>query len=78
MTLYHLGYFQSAREYATRGVQIWRSEGGSFPVEDVETSAICCLVYQAVVELVFGEIVSSKETLLEAIALAKELMIRTD
>jgi len=73
MTLYHLGYFQSAREYATRGVQIWRSGGGSSPVEDVETSAICCLVYQAVLELFFGEIASSKATLAEAIALAKEL-----
>ena len=29
MTLFHLGYFESAREYAIRGVQIWRSGGGS-------------------------------------------------
>ena len=73
MTLYHLGHFQSAREYATRGFQIWRSGGGSSPVEDVKTSAMCCLVYRAVLELFFGEIASSKASLAEAIALAKEL-----
>jgi serine/threonine protein kinase len=72
MTLYHLGHFQSAREYATRGFQIWRSGGGSSPVEDVETSAMCCLVYRAVLELFFGEIASSKASLAEAIALVDD------
>ena len=37
-TLYHLGDFQTAREYAVRGVQIWRSGAVLSPVEDVETA----------------------------------------
>jgi hypothetical protein len=41
-TLYHLGDFQAAREYATRGVQIWHSGGVLSPVEHVETAPVCC------------------------------------
>ena len=33
VTLYHLGDFESARQYAIRGVQIWRSGGVHSPVE---------------------------------------------
>src|SRR6202008_560026 len=39
----NLSDFQAAREYAMRGVQIWRSGAAAFPVEDVETAAACCL-----------------------------------
>jgi serine/threonine protein kinase len=72
-TLYHLGDFQVAREYAMRGVQIWRSRAAAFAVEDVETAAACCLCYDAVLVWHFGEIASCQAKIAEAIALAKEL-----
>jgi predicted ATPase len=72
-TLYHLGDFQAAREYAMRGVQIWRSGAVPSPVEDVETAAVCCLCYDAVLDWHFGEIASCQATISEAIALAKEV-----
>jgi predicted ATPase len=72
-TLFHLGHFQAAREYALRGVQIWRSGGVLSPVEDVETAAVCCLNYEAVLDWYFGEIASSQAKIAEAIALAKRL-----
>ena len=72
-TLYHLGDFQAAREYAMRGVQIWRSGAAASPVEDVETAATCCLCYDAVLDWHFGEIASCQAKIAEAIALAKKL-----
>jgi predicted ATPase len=72
-TLYHFGDFQAAREYAARGVQIWRSGAVLSSVEDVETAAVCCLCYEAVLDWHFGEIASCQRTMAEAIALAKEL-----
>ena len=36
VTLYYLGDFESARQYAMRGVQIWRSGGVQSPVEEVD------------------------------------------
>src|SRR5262249_36542295 len=35
VTLYYRGDFESAREYALRGIQIWRSGGVQSPVEEV-------------------------------------------
>ena len=35
-TLYYLGDFEAARQYAMRGVQIWRSGGVQSQVEDVD------------------------------------------
>ena len=35
-TLYYLGDFESARQYAMRGVQIWRSGGVQSYAEDVQ------------------------------------------
>jgi hypothetical protein len=72
-TLYHLSEFQTAREYAVRGVQIWRSGAVLSPVEDVETAPVCCLCYEAVLDWHFGEIASCKAKMAEAIALAKKL-----
>ena len=72
-TLYHLGDFRAAREYAMRGVQIWRSGAAPSPVEDVETAAVCCLCYDAVLDWHFGEIAFCQAKIAEAIALAKEL-----
>jgi len=73
VTLYHSGDFESAREYAMRGVQIWRSGGGQSHPEDVDTPVVGCLVYEAIVEWHFGETTSSQATMAEAISLAKAL-----
>jgi hypothetical protein len=42
-TFYFLGDFETARQYAIRGVQIWRSEGSPSPVEEPITPAVSCL-----------------------------------
>jgi tetratricopeptide (TPR) repeat protein len=72
-TLYYLGDFESAREYATRGVRLWRSGGISSPVEEVSAPAVSCLCYEVLCKWHFGEIASCQATMTEAIALAKEL-----
>ena len=73
VTLYFLGDFETARQYAMRGVQIWRSGGAQSPVEEVDAPAVTCLCYEALSEWHFGEIASSQATMAEAISLAKEL-----
>jgi predicted ATPase len=73
VTFYNLGDFETARQYAIRGVQIWRSGSVQSPAEDFGTPVVGCLCYQALCELHFGEIASSDATLSEAISLAKEL-----
>ncbi len=73
VTLYHLGDFESARQYAMRGVQIWRSGGVQSSVEEVTAPAVTCLIFEALSAWHFGEITSCKATMAEAISLAKEL-----
>ena len=46
-TLYYLGDFESARQYAMRGVQIWRSGGVQSYAEDFHTPVVGCLCYGA-------------------------------
>ena len=72
-TLYYLGDFEAARQYAMRGVQIWRSGGVQSPAEEVDAPAVACLCYEALSEWHFGEIASCQATMAEAISLAKEL-----
>jgi hypothetical protein len=72
-TLYHLGDFQAAREYAMHGVQIWRSGAVPFPVEDVETAPVCCLCYETVLDWHSGETASCQAKMAEATALARKL-----
>ena len=72
-TLYFLGDFESARQYAMHGVQIWRSGGGQSHPEDVDTPVVGCLCYKAFSEWHLGEIASCQAKLNEAISLAKEL-----
>jgi len=73
VTLYYLGDFESARQYAVRGIEIWRSEGVESPVEEVTAPAVSCLLIEALFEWYFGEIASCQATMAEAISLAKEL-----
>jgi predicted ATPase len=73
VTLYYLGDFESAREYALRGIQIWRLGGVQSPVEEVTAPAVSCLCHESLCEWLFGEIASCQATMAEAIALAKDL-----
>jgi serine/threonine protein kinase/predicted ATPase len=72
-TLYYLGNFESARQYAMRAVQIWRLGSVQSHLEDLDASAIICLCYEAKCEWQFGEIASSRATIAEAISVAKNL-----
>jgi predicted ATPase len=73
VTLYFLGHFESARAYAMRGVQTWRSWGAQSSVEEVTASAIPCLGYQALSAWQLGEIASCHAAVEEAISLARQL-----
>ena len=72
-TFYWLGDFQTAHQYAMRGVQIWRSGGVQSPVEEISTPEVICLCYTAISAWHFGEITFCRATLAESISLAKEL-----
>ena len=72
-TLYYLGNFESARQYAISGVQIWRSRDAKSEVEEVDAPEIACLCHKALCEWHFGEIASCHTTIAEAISVAKEL-----
>ena len=70
---YFLGDFESSRQYAMRGVQIWRSGGVQSHGEDINAPVIICLCFMALSEWQFGEIAPSQVTMMEASSLAKEL-----
>ena len=72
-TLYWSGDFETARQYAMRGVQIWRSGGVQSQVEEVTAPAVTCLCYEALSEWHLGETASCHAAMAEAISLAKEL-----
>jgi protein kinase-like protein/NACHT domain-containing protein len=69
--LYFLGDFEAARQYARRGVQIWRAGGVQAAVGDIDVPAVGCLLFEALLEWHFGEIVSCHATMAEAISAAK-------
>jgi hypothetical protein len=70
--LYFLGDFKSARQYAIRGVEIWRSEGVPSHPEEVDTPVVGCLGIGALCEWHLGEIASCQAYMDEAISIAKE------
>ena len=72
-TLLHLGDFERARRFATRGVEIWRSRAFLSGVEELMAPAIACLCIQAETKWHFGEIAPCRGTLSEAKSLAKRL-----
>jgi serine/threonine protein kinase/tetratricopeptide (TPR) repeat protein len=72
-TLFYLGNFESARQYAMDAVQIWRSGGVQSVVEDLDAPAVVCLCYEALSRWHLGETASCQATVVEAIAIAKEL-----
>jgi predicted ATPase len=73
VTLYFLGDFEAARQYAMCGVKIWRSGGVHSPVEEFISPAVHCLVFEALSDWHFGETARCHATMAEAISLAKEL-----
>jgi serine/threonine protein kinase len=71
--LYFLGDFEAARQYARRGVQIWRAGCVESQDDEVTEHAVGCLYFSALLEWHFGEIASCQPTMAEAISVAKEL-----
>jgi serine/threonine protein kinase len=72
-TFYFMGDFESARQCALRGVQLWRSGSVQRQVEEVASPAVMCLCYLALAEWHFGETASSRACMAQAISLAKDL-----
>jgi hypothetical protein len=72
-TLFFLGGFDSARQFAMRSVEIWHSGGSQAQRGDVDTPVVGCLCYVVLCEWHLGEIASCQATMAEAISLAKEL-----
>jgi hypothetical protein len=70
---YFLGEFETARQYARQGVQLWRSGGIQSYAGVYLTPVVSCLIYWAFSELHFGEIASCHALMDEAISIAKEL-----
>jgi predicted ATPase len=68
-----LGNFQTARQYITRALQIWRSGAVQFSIEEVDAQPVACLSHEALLQWHFGEIPSCHATIAEAIALAQKL-----
>ena len=73
VTFYYSGDFETARQYAMLGVQIWRSSSAQSPVQEFVTPVVPCLIWRALCAWHFGEIASCKTTMAEAIVLARKL-----
>jgi tetratricopeptide (TPR) repeat protein len=71
-TLYYLGKFESAHEYAAKGVAMWRSGEGKSQFEEIDTPEIAMLCHKALCEWHFGETNLSRTTIVEAISVAEE------
>jgi serine/threonine protein kinase/predicted ATPase len=71
---YFMGEFDSARKYARRGVQVWRSGSVQSPVaEEIQAPIVNCLIYEAMSDWHFADIASCHALMDEAISIAKEL-----
>jgi len=71
--LYFSGDFESALQYAMRGVQLWRSGGVQSQAEFLDAPAVACLCFEALSQWHLGEIATCQATIAEAISLAKAL-----
>jgi predicted ATPase len=68
-----LGEFETARQHAQRGAQLWRTGCVPSPVEEVHAPAVLCVCYEALIEWHFGETVACRAAMAEAISVAREL-----
>src|SRR5262249_1092488 len=57
-TAYFLGDFETAREHAMRGVEVWRSGGLQSLAEEVAAPVIICLIVEALSDWHLREIAS--------------------
>jgi hypothetical protein len=73
ITFYFLGDFESTRQHAMRGVQIWRSENVQSYADEYYMPPVGCLCYLAGSEWHLGETASCQATIAEAISIAKEV-----
>jgi serine/threonine protein kinase/tetratricopeptide (TPR) repeat protein len=73
VTSYFLGEFESARQYARHGVQLWRSGRVQSYATEYLTTVPPCLTQCAVCEWHFGEIATCHALMDEGISIAKEL-----
>ena len=73
VTLYFLADFETARQNALRGVQLWRSGGVQSHAEFLDAASVVCMCYEALSKWHFGEIASCKTNMAEAIVLSREL-----
>jgi hypothetical protein len=71
--VYFMGDFETAHQYAMRGVQTWRSGNVQTHAEDYITPVVACLIYGAMCEWHFGEIASCHALMDEGTSIAKEL-----
>jgi hypothetical protein len=72
-TLFFLGDFETARQYAMHGVQLWRSGNVQADPEQYQAPVVSCLIYWAACEWHFGKIASCHALRDEGISIAKEL-----
>jgi tetratricopeptide (TPR) repeat protein len=72
-TFYLSGDFESARQNARGGVQIWRSGAVQFQIEEIIAPAVACLCYEALSEWHSGKVTSCHATMERALSLAKDL-----
>jgi tetratricopeptide (TPR) repeat protein len=72
-TLYYLGDFESSRQYARQGLQIWRSGGVQSYWEGYHTPVVGCLCHDAMSEWQLGGAGQCQANMDEAISIAKEL-----
>jgi serine/threonine protein kinase/predicted ATPase len=73
VTFYYLGDFETARQYALRGLQIWRSGSIQSCAEEYISPVVSCLCFKALSEWHLGDIASCPSSIAEALSLAKEL-----
>jgi predicted ATPase len=73
VTLYCSGDFETAQQYAMRGLQIWRSGNVQSRTEDPYSPVVSCLCYGGMSEWHLGEIAPCHAIMAEAISLTKKL-----
>lgn len=72
-TLFYMGEFESARQRARRGIELWRRGVTPSAVEEVHEPVVLCLCWQALADWHLGEIASCHASMADAISLAKAL-----
>jgi serine/threonine protein kinase len=72
-TQYFLGDFETSRQSALRGLQVWHSCNIKSGVQEVDPPVVACLTDKAQAEWHLGEIATCQATIAEAMALSRKL-----